>query len=142
VEPEPDRRPSWALILFQVVATAQAVLVVMQPVLAGRFLSGDYPSLRAHQLNGLVLTGFAAVQLLVALLAWGVSRVPPVLAVLSGVLFILDGLQVSLGFTRALAVHVPLGVLILGGAVGVASRAWRTRAGARRAAPAMVGAGS
>lgn len=90
------------------------VAVLVQAALAGSFLDGTGDALAWHEANAAVI-GFAALgQLVLATLA-ALAGHPrwPVLA--GAVIFLAIGNQVSLGYDRDLAVHVPLGVAVFGG---------------------------
>jgi hypothetical protein len=128
---------AWSVTAFRVLATCQALLTLLQPILAGRFLSGDFESLLAHRANANALGVVALVQVGVAMTAWRRRRLPSSMVTLSLILLLLITIQIGLGYTRLLAVHIPLGVAIVAGSAGVASRAWRqgTPASPDRAEP-------
>jgi hypothetical protein len=129
------RRPALSLWLLRAVVTTHLVLVLVQPVLTGLFLTGDVDAITAH---GLVGSALAAVSLaavaatLLHVLRRGKLWVLPA-AVL---LFLATGAQVGLGYARALQAHVPLGVAIAAASVLLTAWAWsaaatRPRGGAR-----------
>lgn len=110
---------------FRVTMTAAAVLLCLQPVLAGQFLSGSYSALQLHHDNA----DYAGVAVAVAgvcavLLRWpGGGPWWPMLTCV--VLFGLTAAQIVLGLARVLTVHVPLGVAIITIAVWLAVWSWR-----------------
>jgi hypothetical protein len=110
---------------FRVVITAAATLLFDQAVYAGQFLVGAFPALHTHRENAAV----AGITVLAAALAAVLLRWPgggpwwPMLACLG--LSGLIAVQIGLGFGRVLAVHIPLGVTIIGLAAALAVWAWR-----------------
>jgi len=123
--------PLITLWLLRLAVTAHLVAVLAQPILAGRYLTGDVDAITAH---GAVGTALAALDLLVIAAAavyvvggHGALWVLPA-AVL---LFLAVGLQIGMGFARQLGVHVPLGVGIV--TASVLLTAWVWAPSARRA---------
>jgi len=123
--------PLITLWLLRLAVTAHLVAVLAQPILAGRYLTGDVDAITAH---GAVGTALAALDLLVIAAAAvymvggrGTLWVLPA-AVL---LFLAVGLQIGMGFARQLGVHVPLGVGIV--TASVLLTAWVWAPSARRA---------
>ena len=119
--------PGWPRWVFRLCISVAAVLVFDQAVFAGQFLAGSYGSLLTHRENATV----AGVAVLVSaaaavLLRWpGGGPLWPAGACLA--LFGLIAAQIALGFARVLAVHVPLGVTIIGLTALLAGWAWRQR---------------
>ncbi|TDU01672.1 hypothetical protein EDD99_0035 [Streptomyces sp. 846.5] len=111
---EMTARPTlWARWVFRTTVTIEALLALAQPVLIGGFLQGHYASLELHKENA-TFTGLAAmVMLLAAVLQWrpGRGQAWPLFASLAVAAAIV--VQVIMGYARTLAVHVPLGVLIV-----------------------------
>jgi hypothetical protein len=121
--------PGWAWWVLRAFVTLQALDAFLQPVLEGRFLSGDFAMLALHRTNGTYVGVLSVSQIVVALVAWRVSKLPGrVLAVVIA-LGAAAGLQIFLGFTRSLGIHVPLGVLIIGCSGGLAFWIWTHRPG-------------
>lgn len=119
----------WTL---RILLTLNALLAAAQPVMAGSYLAGNFDAIGPHGVNGNMLLGMTALAGLAAL-GYAVRGGPvwPVLAL--GVLWFLEGVQLGMGYTGRLAIHIPLGVLIVGAAVWLA--AWSfTRAARRRRA--------
>jgi hypothetical protein len=112
---------------FRVTMTVAAVLLFDQAIFAGRMLSGSFPALHTHRENAT----FAGIAVLVATVAAVPLRWPgrgPLWPVFAGLgLFALIALQIVLGFTRVLIVHVPLGVSIIVLAVLLTRWAWYYR---------------
>lgn len=130
-----DRRPRLSLWSLRLATTVHLVMVLAQPVLAGLFLTGDVDAIEVHGVVGSVLAAVSLVLIgltLVYVFRRGRLWVLPVAAVL----FVAVGLQIGLGYSRALAVHVPLGVAIVAASVLLAVWVWspaaaRPRGGAR-----------
>jgi len=111
----------WSL---RIAVTAHLVAVLAQPVLAGRYLTGDVDAITAH---GAVGTALAALDLLVIVAAAlyvvvGRGRLWVLPAAVA--LFLAVGVQIGMGFAQQLAVHVPLGVGIVTASVLLAAWAW------------------
>jgi hypothetical protein len=130
------------LVLMRIVVTVHALAVFAQPVLAGQFLDGNVEMVKVHAgVAGLVeLVGL--VQIPIAVLLWRPGRGPLWPAGLSVVLFVVEGVQVGLGYSRMLAVHVPLGVTIVGIMLLLLVWVWRPRLGAPRQAVQPTTTGS
>lgn len=115
----------WTRWLFRVVVTAEAALALAQAMLAGGFLSGHFDLLSMHRENATV-TGVTAIVLTVCgILVWKPGGGPWWPAVVSACLFVVEAGQIVLGFSRALAIHVPLGSAILVAVVLLTMWAWR-----------------
>ncbi len=106
-------------------AAVQGSLLIAQPVLAGRFLDGDFPSLATHGGVGIALMLLAWLVVVAALLAWRPGRLPgwPVLVSLACAMLL--PIQLGMGHARFLAVHLALGVTLVAAGVVVAAWAWR-----------------
>jgi hypothetical protein len=111
--------------LFRGTSLLAAVMLLDQAVFAGQFLAGSYDALHTHRENAT----YAGICVLVSTVAAVLVRVPgrgpwwPTIANVG--IFGLVALQIVLGFARAIAVHVPLGVATILLAAVVAIRAWR-----------------
>jgi hypothetical protein len=104
------------------VATA---LLLLQAVFAGQFLDGRYEALLTHRENATYAGVTVAVAALAGLLVWRPGRGPWWPAAATAALFGLIAVQIALGFSRAIAVHVPLGVTIIVTAAGLTRWSWR-----------------
>ena|SRR5689334_24718190 len=111
--------------LLRAVVTLHLVDVFAQPVLAGRFMSGDYDMLAAHRINATSVAAVGFAQLLVALLVWRPGRGPGWPALVSLGLSLAEPLQIYLGFHRVIGVHVPLAVVIVATSAVLAVQVWR-----------------
>ncbi|HEY5822052.1 MAG TPA: hypothetical protein VIT20_08755 [Propionibacteriaceae bacterium] len=120
-----------ALGCFRLLATLHALIALTQPLSIGNYLSGLYPWLRVHELVAIVvllfglLTGVASIAYA---LSGGRVWVVPVCALF----FFAEGTQIGMGHARILAVHIPLGVLIICTALLIAVWSWTRPAGRPR----------
>jgi hypothetical protein len=132
--------PRWAWWLLRLIVTAQAIDAFLQPVFEGRFLSGDFAMLSLHRTNGTYVGVLSMTLLVVALIAWRIVPVPGRVVLGMVALGPVAGLQIFLGFTRTLGIHVPLGVLIIGLSGWLTVWMWTHRPPGRRVAdPAGAG---
>jgi hypothetical protein len=119
------RRPrAWAWWPLRVLALVQTILIFNQAVFAGQFLSGSFGALARHGDNA-TYAGLATIGLIAAavLLRWP-GRGPswPIIGCTG--LFGLIGLQILLGYSSMLTLHVPLGVAIITASCAVLVWAW------------------
>jgi hypothetical protein len=120
----PVRRPRISLWTLRLVITVHLLAVLAQPVLAGRYLTGDVDAIEVHGLVGSLLmlvtmTVFAAA-LAYVLAGRGRLWVLPVIVLL----FLAEGFQIGMGYARELQLHVPLGVAIVVTSVLLAAWVW------------------
>ena len=86
------------------------MLVFAQALFAGQFLDGNAAWRNWHAVNGmLVLPLLALVVVVLAVLVWRAGQGPGWLALASVGLFLAIFVQIGMGQTSQLAVHVPLG---------------------------------
>lgn len=126
---------TWTRAVFKAVVTCEALLAFMQPILIGGFLQGHYPLLALHRYDASLVLLAALLMTIAAIPQWRVTGGPawPIFA--SAGLFAVIVVQVILGRTRILAVHVPLGVSIITADVLLLIWAWRPHDDTRRTAP-------
>jgi hypothetical protein len=107
------------LIALRVTAGVHAVAICTQPVLAGLYLNGSPSGLRMHEPIGLGIVILGLIQLLVATIWWrsgGRWTVPAVsLLITAG-----EVVQTSMGYSRQLAIHIPLGIALVAGTLAFA----------------------
>lgn len=102
-----------SLLALRVVAVLHALVMLAQPLLAGRYLDGAVDAIALHRENASVVAALDGAQLVCAVVfAWtGRGRRWPIwasLAVAVGV-----EVQVGFGYASVLVVHVPLGVSLI-----------------------------
>jgi hypothetical protein len=119
------------LVVLRIVAVTHAAAACLQPVLAGSYLSGHGTAMRMHQPIGLSLFFVALAQLLTATIYWR-SGGPGWPALLSLAVVVAEIVQISMGFARHLAVHIPLGVGIVMTTLVFAGWTFRPAARVRR----------
>jgi hypothetical protein len=117
-----------SLAALRLVAATHAIAICLQPVLAGIYLNGSGAALRLHEPIGLGLTIAGVVQLLIAMIYWraGGRLLAPMVTLL---ITLGEGIQVGMGYSRQLALHIPLGIALVAGAVAFA--VWTHRQSAR-----------
>jgi|GEM_PF-1087486 hypothetical protein len=127
----PAPKPRITLWLLRAALTVEAVATVAQPVIAGRYLSGDFDALVVHAANAalIMLTTIGAFG--AAVLYWAAGRGAGWPALILAGMFIAVIAQTALGALRVLAIHIPLGVAIVALAIGLAI--WSFRPAAQRA---------
>ncbi|WP_051897886.1 hypothetical protein [Sciscionella sediminilitoris] len=108
-----QRSRFWPWTLARIVLTVLALAVILEPVLAGRFLAGDYPMLGMHEVVARVVLLGSVLLIPITVLAWRIAGSPGWLAFAAVALTVLVLGQTVLGYTRAAGVHIPLGVAIL-----------------------------
>jgi hypothetical protein len=108
-----------ALTVLRVAAGLHAVVICLEPVFAGIYLDGSPGGMRMHEPTGLVIVFLGIVQLLVATVWWRAGGRWQAAAVS---LLILAGevVQVSMGYSRQLAIHIPLGIALVASAIAAA----------------------
>jgi hypothetical protein len=112
---------------FRIAATAQAIALFTQAVLAGLALSGNPIALTAHMLNGAATLLASGVQTGLAVILWR-SRQLPRWAVIASVLLLTGHLsQMMSGRFQAFALHIPLGVGLFGVVTVLVYWAWSSR---------------
>lgn len=118
------------LTVYRIVVTAFALAIATQPLWIGLFLQGSFDHLAFHRGVGGALIGGGWLILAVSALLWWPGRGSWVPMVISGLVVVGLIAQFTVGAGRRLAVHIPLGVLLVAGAVALAVWAWspkRTR---------------
>ena len=129
-------RPRWPLVTLRVTAALVALLAATQPFLAGGFLQGFYPLLDAHMMAAMILATAVLLSVGAALLLWRLGGGPSLFAVRYLVLLVCCVAQISLGFSRVLILHIPLGVGIFVMAEKFVADVFRFRPGAAEAVAA------
>jgi hypothetical protein len=108
-----------SLAALRLVAVVHAIAICLQPILAGVYLNGSGSALRIHEPVGMAVATIGLVQLLAATVWWrsggrlcaaGVS-----LLIIAG-----EATQIGMGYSRDLALHIPLGIALVAGTVAFA----------------------
>jgi len=119
----------WAAWLLRVVVLLTTILVLLQPVLAGMFVTGNVTFLNLHSAGAVFVVLLTLIQIVAAILAWrpGRARAWPIWASVGFLVLVIA--QMALGYTRERALHIPIGAIlfavILVILVGVWSRSFR-----------------
>jgi hypothetical protein len=131
-------RATWWALAF--VLGIHTVLVVGQPIFAGSLLAGNADAITFHEVGGELVHLTCFVQVVVSVLFWRPGRGPgwPALATLG--LVVAEGAQIGFGEKHLLAVHVPLGVAIVGSVVAFLVWAIRWRISLARTTRASASA--
>jgi hypothetical protein len=117
--------------LLTAALTLHALVALAQPVLIGGYLDGNFDLVTVHGINGSLLMACAFLGAVAAGIYWAAGgRGWPALA--SAAVWCAEFVQLVLGYTRVLSVHVVLGVLIVGSAVALAGWSWSRAAGRGR----------
>ncbi|WP_240519699.1 hypothetical protein [Amycolatopsis antarctica] len=93
------------------IATLHGVVILAQPVFAGRYLTGDYDMLAVHALGADLVFYLGLVQLVASLLLWWRAG-PRWPAAVSLLLALGETGQYFAGLAGVLDLHVPLGVAL------------------------------
>jgi hypothetical protein len=104
--------PVWG---YRAISLITALMVLVQPVLAGQFLYGGEPDMKdVHAVVGQSLHITVLIQLILAFLARRTFGIW--LTVFNVVLLVLIAIQAGIGFSsdrEVIAIHIPLGTLLL-----------------------------
>lgn len=99
--------------ILKVAACLLLLLMLLQPVLAGQYFGGNSAVAQFHGLIGEATAWTALSMLLLALLGWRVEGLPGWTVGALAAVFGGTGLQVHLGHAGQLALHIPLGAILL-----------------------------
>jgi hypothetical protein len=119
------RTVPWTHWLLRAAVTIEAVLAIAQPIFIGTFLQGHYDALASHQANATIVAVAAFAMVVAAGLHWRLGRGPVRVVVACVVNLAAIVVQVASGYARALAIHIPLGVLIVAASMLLLVWAWR-----------------
>lgn len=115
-EPQPTARttgPRASLHVLRWIAVTHSLVMLLQPVLAGIYLSGEVDALASHGINALIVTGVGAFQLFAAIPYVWKGRGPWWALNATIAVVLITEVQVGMGFGRLVAVHIPLGVSLI-----------------------------
>ncbi len=109
-----ETRTGTSVSLLRAVLAAHCCALLVQPSLAGEFLSGTDGVVKFHEWTGWAILGLCIIQIALAALAMRGGFASWWLTI--GSVFVLVGeiLQVATGYLRFVRVHVPLGVILFG----------------------------
>jgi hypothetical protein len=105
---------AWTIPAFRVTLAVLTLLVLLQAAFAGQFLSGNAGGLDMHRATAEVILVVAILQGLLSIVIWRPGHGPGWLPIAGVALFLAIGNQIGAGYEHRLALHVPLGVAILG----------------------------
>ncbi|MEY9892303.1 hypothetical protein ABIA35_000359 [Catenulispora sp. MAP12-49] len=100
---------------LRVVAVLHALSFLLQPILAGLFLSGQDTAIDSHATNAMVVVALCLVMTVLAVPAWRRGLVPRAAFTVSAALLAVEIVQTGAGFGHVMWIHIPLGVLMMGG---------------------------
>jgi hypothetical protein len=126
---------------LRVVAVLHALSFIAQPILAGLFLSGQDTAVDMHATNAMIVVGLCLVQTILVFPLWRRARLPRAAFTVSAALLVVEILQMGAGFGHVMWVHIPLGVLMMGGVaqvMPVIMRPYRPAAASAAASGAAV----
>jgi hypothetical protein len=104
----------WPLLVVRALACLLLIQVIVQAALAGGFISGNVTMLGLHSANGILLVLTSAALIPAAVLLWRPGRGPWWPVLFAGAYWFLIAVQVGIGFTRTVGLHIPLGVAAFG----------------------------
>ena len=108
-----------SLRALRVVAGLHAVAICLQPILAGVYLNGSGAAMSLHEPLGLALVFTGLFQLLVAT-TWWRSGGRPLAPAVTLLIVLGEVVQVSMGYSRQLAIHIPLGIALVASTIAFA----------------------
>lgn len=118
------RGPVLTLWPLRLVISAQLLAVLAQPVLAGRYLTGDVDSIQAHAAVGGTIAFLCLLVIAATVLYVLGGRGRPWVLAPALLMFVAAVFQIGAGYSRALELHVPLGVAIVIASVLLAGWVW------------------
>ncbi len=142
--PRPRRRRFFrvCLVLLRIITLVHAALCIAQPITMGQYLAGNLDTITWHGAGGDGIVLVALLMIVVAVL-YAIAGGRIWIAILVPVLFLVEGFQVGMGWSRQLGIHVPLGVGVVIMAILLAIIVWLPRASRdRRAVVAVDGPSS
>lgn len=100
---------------LRVVAVLHALSFLVQPIMAGLFLSGQDSAVDMHATNATVVVVLCLVMTILAVLAWRRKLIPRAAFTISLALLVVEIVQMGAGYGHVMWIHIPLGVLMMGG---------------------------
>ncbi len=100
---------------LRVSAVLHALSLILQPILAGFFLSGHDNLIDVHSMNGMLLVVLSLLQTVLAVVLWRRNVVRRQIFTQALVILVLEVVQLTVGFGHMLWIHIPLGTLLMVG---------------------------
>ncbi len=119
----------WGIELIRGLGILNLILVALQALSAGFFLSGDGRGVNAHAAGAMALQFGVLIQAVSAFVLWRRRRLPGRVAGHCLALLVVVFLEAGLGHSKRYWLHLPLGVLIFGGLVRQVGRLEALRLG-------------
>ena len=105
------------LKILRIVLVLNVLIMLIQAAFAGRMLGGDDQAANLHEFTAKVLVLLAGTQVALAVSLKRKVGCPTWIPVASGALLAAEVLEFALGHFHNVALHVPLGMAIFGGAL-------------------------
>jgi hypothetical protein len=100
---------------LRVVAVLHALSFLLQPIMAGFFLSGQDTAIDTHATNAMILATLCLIMTVLAFPAWRRGLVPRAVFTNAAGLLVAEAAQIMVGFSHIMWLHIPLGVIMMGG---------------------------
>jgi len=110
---------------LRIVMTVHVLTVLVQAAFAGMLIGGNHQAANLHELTAKILVPLAFFQMVLAIALRVEACCPLWVPVASGALLAAEIVEFSAGHFHNVALHVPLGVAIFGGALR--QLLWATR---------------
>ncbi|MGD0363598.1 MAG: hypothetical protein ABSC93_22170 [Bryobacteraceae bacterium] len=101
-------------LALRTVLVLHSCALLVEPALAGEFLSGTDQAVRFHEWLAWAILGICSLQVILAALGLRTGAATYGLAIGSVLLLLAESLQTGVGYGRLLRVHVPLGAIEFG----------------------------
>ena len=95
---------------LRVVAVLHALSFLLQPIMAGFFLSGQDSAIDMHATNATIVVVLCLVMTVLAVLAWRRRLIPRAAFTISLALLVVEIVQTGAGYGHVMWIHIPLGV--------------------------------
>jgi hypothetical protein len=105
------------MTMLRIVLILNVLTMLLQALFAGRMLGGDDQSTNLHEFTAKALVLLTASQIVLAILLRLRRGCPTWVPAAGGVLLAAEVLEFALGHFHSVALHVPLGLAIFGGAI-------------------------
>lgn len=109
-----DSAANFKLQSLRFVLVAHSIALLVQPALAGEFLSGTDGVVKFHEWIGWLTLALCVIQIAAVIPAMRSQITSWWMLIGSIFIFVAELLQAGTGYARFLRVHVPLGVILFG----------------------------